>query len=319
MKKNFKLATLTFCFLIGIFLFGNKPVYTEAASSDYEYAHLDLRNGSANRIKHGKYYFWFEGNAESLLYSKSKTGKGTVLVKTKGNEQLYSCIATNGKKVLYMMQNMPKKLTISCVTISNKKKTTYKTLRMNAFYVRLHPITIYGNDLYYELYDKDSYEPDYTTYTKIYKMNLKTKKSKRVLSASSFTNANGRYIYYQKLYKKQSTVPKKHYVYDCKTGKSRTLGLSDFGTPYLYGGKVYLETNPKANTTVLLRFEPSGSKKKTFKTIKYDCYSSFFKSKYFYFEISGTTDSKFYRLDLTKRKMQSLSRSYYYKQYQSLY
>lgn len=311
MKKSFKAFVLMFCLLTGVLLFGEAPIKAEAASVDYQYQYFTSRG---QKQKSGKYYFWMEtskeGYAVRLKYAKSRTAKGKTLATAPKQGYFYANFVTNGKKVFYtVVDASKKKVSIMGLTIGKTKKVTYKTDSMQK--VSMAPVHVYGNTLYY-LQSSGSF-PD--TKCSVMRMDLKKKKSKTVKKQYTAAGSNGRYIYLGQF--KTSHTTRKHYIYDCKTGKSRFLATSlPMTSPYVYGDKLFVVATDTKGVSTIYRYKLSGTGRKTWKTIKLEngAPDQFYNGYLYYMNLEPETSTWHYsRINLKTKQVQTLTDKQYIK------
>lgn len=294
---------VVFCLLLGIFVLEKQTMEAQAASVDYKYEQLNLSyTSSKNRTKCGKYYFWIDWASEQsnarFMYSKTTKGKAYVLAKaSKKDIVLDPYVVSNGKTLFYLEEYYNGQNVLCSATIGSKQKATYvKTTKT------MNIVHAYGKDLYYTLHNK------------LYKMDVKKKKKKLVLSSvyvgGVLQSKDNGFCYYKKAGKDAN----KWYTYDCKAGKSRALGTTGLygNSPYIYKDKIYFQAVKKSKSTIY-SFSLSGKSKKTVKS-NMNTDGGWYKSKYYCFYVGNQDENtKYYLLDLTKKKLKRVTENQFWK------
>lgn len=310
MKKRFNSTMLLFCFLTGVLLFANLPVKTQAASSDYAYENAYLLYKPKDRIKFGKYYVWIEEsttNAQNFIkMSKTKTGKGTTLAASPKNGSIKHHVSCNGQKLYYVTSDYTKHTnSIVGITLSNKKKKTYKTISTEKYSIATPKV--YGNYLFYDQLTSTNSNLRHD----LMRLDLKKKRTKKVKPNYAPVTGSTRYMYIFNASTSEITN-NQFYVYDCKTGKTRRLIKPYMWTFQIYKDKLYVADQRTNGYCYLYRFNTSGTGKKLWKKIRLNEGYTMFRQNYIYFVNQKGESAKYYRMQLASKKVQALTRDQFF-------
>ncbi|MDO4557288.1 MAG: hypothetical protein Q4B70_19415, partial [Lachnospiraceae bacterium] len=181
-KKPTRILTLMLCFMAGLMFLG---FTAKADAAEYK------QSGIYSKTKIGKYYIWTDSSDNTLRISKKKTGNGSVLATAASGHQML--IAMSDGSTVYYSEYKEEQEKVGDTT--NYKYTSYfyrikinkkgKTYLGSVSDAAMRLVGVYGNNLYTDTGKE---------YSGVYRFNLSTKKSKKIINNAVGAHCNGKYL-----------------------------------------------------------------------------------------------------------------------------
>lgn len=289
MKKQKKLGflgILTICVLAGLCFM--KPMKTEAAA--FKTVYFDK-----GREKVGGYYLWSSNG--KIYSSKSKTGAGKVIAKPSKGNQIWGGVVSNGSTVYYNeVRPGEKNDYIYSVKTSGKSRKLIGKVK-DAYSISGY----YNGNLYIStgVGGMDTY-----------RLNIKTKKAKRIIKKATLRDQYKQYMVFGDGY----TFSGKAYIYNCKTGKFVKISNKVISGLSFSSGKVYYAEKVNASSITIKSCSLTGKNKKTHvKKLSADLYNTRkITSRYVYYMKTKGSKYKCYRYDMKTKKSKEISEKSYW-------
>ncbi|HCT92300.1 MAG TPA: hypothetical protein DF613_13130 [Lachnospiraceae bacterium] len=254
MKKHKKihydiLGLMSVCFLMGIFL--AVPVKAEAATFQTGWG--------SDKMKTGKYYVWVDDKSDSVVVSTSQSGDGRVIATASGKREMNGSFMSDGSTVFYAEKIYKEDYALDYIykiSIQGKRRTYIGKMKdMNNFEA------CYGGNLYVSCWDfREDYQGEFDP-CHIYRINIKTGKTKCVVKNATVDSQYKRYLL-ASAPTDAAYAPRNFYVFDCKTEKAVRIG-KNIRFASFSANKVYYAEGINDTAIRVLSCSLSGKNKKT--------------------------------------------------------